>query len=84
MVIVNNCEIGRPYSVISLVDGVGEATTPFEAKNIAVSSMIQAAEKLGADAVINVRMTSNAIAYIQWGVVENYSLIAYGTAVKFI
>lgn len=48
------------------------------ARNLATSRMIAEAEKLGADAVINVRYASSAI---MQGAAE---VIVYGTAVKFI
>lgn len=49
-----------------------------EARAIATQRMIEDAERLGADAVINVRFSSSAI---MQGAAE---IIAYGTAVKFI
>lgn len=48
-----------------------------DARNIATERMIQMAEKLGADAVINVRFTTSAVTP---GAAE---VMAYGTAVKF-
>ncbi len=48
-----------------------------EARNIATERMIKMAEKLGADAVINVRFTTSAVTA---GAAE---VMAYGTAVKF-
>ena len=48
-----------------------------EARAIATKRMVQEAEALGADAVVNVRYASSAI---MQGAAE---VIAYGTAVKF-
>lgn len=49
-----------------------------EARAIATKRMVQEAEELGADAIINIRYASSAI---MQGAAE---VIAYGTAVKFI
>lgn len=49
-----------------------------EARAIATKRMVDEAESLGADAVVNVRYASSAI---MQGAAE---IIAYGTAVKFI
>lgn len=49
-----------------------------EARELATQRMAQEAEKLGADAVVNVRYASSAI---MQGAAE---VIAYGTAVKFV
>ena len=49
-----------------------------EARAIATQRMIEDAERLGADAIVNVRFASSAI---MAGAAE---IIAYGTAVKFI
>ena len=49
-----------------------------EARAIATQRMVQDAQKLDADAVINVRYASSAI---MQGAAE---IIAYGTAVKFV
>ena len=48
-----------------------------EARALATKRMVEEAENLGADAVVNVRYASSAI---MGGVAE---VIAYGTAVKF-
>ena len=48
-----------------------------EARAIATQRMVEEAEQLGADAIINVRYASSAI---MAGAAE---IIAYGTAVKF-
>jgi len=49
-----------------------------EARAIATKRMVQEAESLGADAIVNIRYASSAI---MQGAAE---VIAYGTAVKFI
>ena len=49
-----------------------------QARQIAVKRMVDEAEKLGADAVVNVRYAS---ASVMQGAAE---VIAYGTAVRFI
>lgn len=49
-----------------------------EARELATNRMVQEAEHLGADAVVNIRYASSAI---MAGAAE---VIAYGTAVKFI
>lgn len=48
-----------------------------DARELATSRMVQEAERLGADAVVNIRYASSAI---MQGAAE---VIAYGTAVKF-
>ena len=49
-----------------------------EARAIATKRMVEEAEALGADAVVNIRYASSAI---MQGAAE---VIAYGTAVKFV
>ncbi len=49
-----------------------------EARAVATKRMVNDAEKLGADAIVNIRYASSAI---MQGAAE---VIAYGTAVKFI
>lgn len=49
-----------------------------EARAIATKRMVEEAEKLGADAIVNIRYASSAI---MQGAAE---VIAYGTAVKFV
>ena len=49
-----------------------------EARDIATQRMIQAAESIGADAIVNVRYSSSAI------VQGSAEIVATGTAVKFI
>ena len=72
MVIVNTVDVGRPYSVISLVSGEGGGS-----EDKAIQAMIQRAANLGADAVVNVRISYTAPS----GIVKFF--LAYGTAVKF-
>jgi uncharacterized protein YbjQ (UPF0145 family) len=64
----------------SIVGGEMKAYTEMmdQARDIATNRMVQAAEELGADAVVNVRFTTSAIAQ---GAAE---VIVYGTAVKFV
>ena len=49
-----------------------------EARALATKRMVEEAEQLGADAIVNIRYTSAAV---MQGAAE---VIAYGTAVKFI
>lgn len=49
-----------------------------QARQIAVKRMVDEAEKLGADAIINVRYASSSV---MQGAAE---IIAYGTAVKYV
>lgn len=49
-----------------------------DARALATKRMVQEAESLGADAIVNIRYASSAIAQ---GAAE---VIAYGTAVKFV
>ena len=56
----------------------GELTAYNEMMNDATKRMVVEAEQLGADAVVNIRYASSAIAA---GAAE---VIAYGTAVKFM
>ena len=49
-----------------------------EAREIATSRMIQEAQSMGADAIVNVRFATSAI---MQGAAE---VMAYGTAVKFV
>ena len=64
----------------TLVGGELKAYTEMmnEARAIATKRMVEEAEALGADAVVNVRYASSAI---MQGAAE---VIAYGTAVKFV
>ncbi|HEC81823.1 MAG TPA: YbjQ family protein [Thermoplasmatales archaeon] len=47
-----------------------------EAREVALKRMVEKAEKLGADAVINVRFTTSAV------MASAAEILAYGTAVK--
>lgn len=64
----------------TLIGGELKAYTQMmdEARAIATKRMVEEAEKLGADAVINIRYASSAV---MAGAAE---VIVYGTAVKFL
>ena len=64
----------------TLVGGELKAYTEMmnDARALATKRMVQAAESLGADAVVNVRYSSAAV---MQGAAE---VMAYGTAVKFV
>ncbi len=64
----------------TLVGGeiVGYTEMLNQARQIAVKRMVDEAEKLGADAVINIRYASSSV---MQGAAE---IIAYGTAVKYV
>ncbi|KIR02632.1 hypothetical protein P261_01447 [Lachnospiraceae bacterium TWA4] len=64
----------------TLVGGELKAYTEMmnEARALATKRMVQEAESLGADAIVNVRYTSSEV---MQGAAE---VMAYGTAVKFI
>ena len=71
-------DIGASFK--NLVGGEMKAYTEMmnEARELAIQRMVEEAEGLGADAVVNIRVATSAI--IQ-GAAE---VIAYGTAVKFV
>lgn len=79
---VHSKNIGRDIlsGLKTIVDGeISDYTNMMnEARAIATKRMVDEAESLGADAVVNVRYASSAI---MQGAAE---IIAYGTAVKFI
>lgn len=79
--VVQSKNVGRDIgaSFKGLVGGELKGYTEMlqEARQIATLRMVEEAEKLGADAVINVKFSS---ASIMQGAAE---VIAYGTAVKF-
>ena len=79
--VVQSKNIGRDFmaGMKTLVGGeiVGYTEMLVEARQIATKRMVDDAERLGADAVINVRYGS---ASVMQGAAE---VIAYGTAVKF-
>ena len=79
---VHSKNIGRDImsSFKTLVGGEIKDYTDMmnEARAIATQRMIEDAERLGTDAIVNVRFASSAI---MAGAAE---IIAYGTAVKFI
>ena len=76
---------GKEFEVLGLVGMktlVGGEITGYtemlnEARQIAVKRMVDEAERLGADAVINIRYGSSSV---MQGAAE---VIAYGTAVKY-
>lgn len=63
----------------TLVGGELKAYTEMmnEARELATSRMVQEAEALGADAIVNIRFVSSSV---MQGAAE---VVAYGTAVKF-
>ena len=71
-------DIGAGFK--TLVGGEMKAYTEMmdEARDIATHRMIEAAERMGADAIVNVRFATSAIVQ---GAAE---VIVYGTAVKFV
>jgi len=71
-------DIGQGFK--SLVGGELKSYTKMmnEARDLATERMVEEAEELGADAVINVRYSSSAV---MQGAAE---IIVYGTAVKFL
>ena len=64
----------------TLVGGELKAYTEMmnDARELATSRMVQEAEALGADAVVNIRFVSSSV---MQGAAE---VVAYGTAVKFV
>ena len=64
----------------TLVGGELKAYTEMmnEADELATSRMVQEAEALGADAIVNIRFVSSSV---MQGAAE---VVAYGTAVKFV
>lgn len=79
---VQSKNVGRDFaaSFKGLVGGEikGYAEMMNEARNTAVQRMVEDAQRLGADAVVNVRFGTSSVVQ---GAAE---VIAYGTAVKFI
>lgn len=78
--IVQSKNFGRDFmaGMKTIVGGEIKSYTDMirEARQIATDRMIEEAEKLGADAIVNVRFGSSAV---MQGAAE---IIAYGTAVK--
>jgi len=78
--VVQSKNFGKDFmaGMKTLVGGeiVGYTEMLNEARQIAIKRMVDEAERLGADAVINIRFSSSAI---MQGAAE---VIAYGTAVK--
>ena len=79
---IQSKHIGRDIgaSLKTIVGGELKGYTEMmeDARRIATSRMVKEAERLGADAVVNVRYATSAI---MQGAAE---VIVYGTAVKFI
>ncbi|GAB6159799.1 YbjQ family protein [Howardella ureilytica] len=79
---VQSKNIGRDFaaSFKGLVGGEIKGYTEMmnEARNTAVQRMVEDAQRLGADAVVNVRFGTSSVVQ---GAAE---VIAYGTAVRFI
>lgn len=79
---IQSKNLGRDItqSFKTLVGGELKAYTDMmnEARALATKRMVQEAQELGADAVVNIRYSSAAV---MQGAAE---VIAYGTAVKFI
>lgn len=79
--VVQSKNFGKDFmaSMKTLVGGeiVGYTEMLVEARQIATKRMVDEAEALGADAVINIRFGSSSV---MQGAAE---VIAYGTAVKF-
>ncbi len=79
---IQSKNIGRDISqgFKTLVGGELKAYTEMmnEARALATKRMVQEAQDLGADAIVNIRYASSAV---MQGAAE---VIAYGTAVKFI
>jgi uncharacterized protein YbjQ (UPF0145 family) len=70
-------DIGQAFK--SVVGGELKAYTAMmnEARTIATERMVEEAQKLGADGIVNIRYASSAV-------MDNVAeIIAYGTAVKF-
>ena len=80
--IVYSKNLGRDFmaGMKGLVGGeiVGYTEMLNEARQIATKRMVDAAEELGADAIVGLRYTS---ASVMQGAAE---VVAYGTAVKFV
>ena len=79
---VQSKHIGRDFAAgfKGLVGGEIRGYTEMmnESRNVAIQRMIEEAQRLGADAVVNVKFGTSSIVQ---GAAE---VIAYGTAVKFI
>lgn len=79
--VVQSKNLGRDFmaGMKTLVGGeiVGYTEMLIEARQIATKRMVEEAESMGADAVINIQFGSSAV---MQGAAE---VIAYGTAVKF-
>ena len=80
--VVHTKNLGRDFMAVmkTLVGGelVGYTQMLNEARQIAVKRMVDEAEELGADAIVNVRYGTSSV---MSGAAE---VIAYGTAVKIV
>ena len=79
---IQSKHIGKDFGAIfkQLVGGELKGYTEMmnEARDIATDRMVEEAQKLGADAVVNVRYSASSV-------MQNAAeVLAYGTAVKFI
>ncbi len=79
---IQSKNIGRDItqSFKTIVGGELKAYTQMmnEARDIATNRMVEAAEDMGADAIVNVRYTTSGIMQAA------AEVMAYGTAVKFV
>ena len=77
---IQSKNIGRDITQSFIIGGELKAYTEMmnEARDLATDRMIKEAEKLQADAIINVRYTTSSVVQ---GAAE---ILVYGTAVKFI
>ena len=71
-------DIGASFK--TLIGGEIKAYTDMmnEARDIAINRMIEEAQKLGADGIVNVRFSTSAV------MANAAEVMAYGTAVKFV
>lgn len=80
--VVHSKNVGRDFmaAMKTLVGGelIGYTQMLNEARQIAIKRMVDEAEEMGADAVVNIRYGTSSV---MSGAAE---VIAYGTAVKFI
>lgn len=71
-------DIGASFK--TLIGGEIKAYTDMmnEARDIAINRMIEEAQRLGADGIVNVRFSTSAV------MANAAEVMAYGTAVKFV
>ena len=84
MILVNTIDLGKPYRVITLIDGIGKTDSPVSSKKAALAAMTEKAQALQADAIVNVRFAHASAVLFVWGLREYHTTIASGTAVKFL